>query len=243
MTALATVRLPSPRSAVTEAVTVWAASFAAILTAFAIVPAYAKLVATVTFLYFPLWAMARRNEDYADYGVTLRRLGADLRLFGLTCLVVGPLFVGLFVAFFQVLPLLPEEIASLLSPIRGRLHFQPRLPPRFGEWVIDQLFVVALPEEFFYRGFIQTRLRDAWPRGRVLWGARLGAAFWVTAILFALGHLAMFHVWRLGVFFPALLFGWMRERTGTVVGATLFHASANLFEMVLEASLLGGRSG
>lgn len=239
---MSALRLPWPRSAVSEAMAVWAASFLAILLAFLLVPAYAKLVATVTFLYFPLWAMGRRGEDYSDYGVTLRRIGADLRLFGLCCLVVGPLFVALFVGFFQVLPLLPDELASLLSPIRGKLQLSPRLPPRFGEWVIDQLFVVALPEEFFYRGFIQTRLRDAWPRGRVLFGARLGPAFWMTALLFALGHLAMFHVWRLGVFFPALLFAFMRERTGTVVGATLFHAAANLFEMVLEASLLGGRA-
>jgi len=48
--------------------------------------------------------------------------------------------------------------------------------------------------------------------------------------------LAIFQVWRLGVFFPALLFGWMRERTGTVAGSALFHAACNLFELFLEAS-------
>jgi membrane protease YdiL (CAAX protease family) len=102
--------------------------------------------------------------------------------------------------------------------------------------VVDNLFVVALPEEFFYRGYLQTRLRDAWPEGRLFLGARLGKAFWVTAALFALGHLAIFQVWRLGVFFPALLFGWMRERTGTVMGAALLHACCNLLVLVLEAS-------
>ena len=43
-------------------------------------------------------------------------------------------------------------------------------------------------------------------------------------------------VYRLGVFFPALLFGWMRERTGTVVGAAVLHACCNLLVLVLEAS-------
>src|SRR5713101_5207743 len=33
---------------------------------------------------------------------------------------------------------------------------------------------------------------------------------------------------RLAVFFPALLFGWLREKTGTVLGATLLHAAFNL---------------
>jgi len=228
-----------PRTAVQEALAVWAASFLTLLIAFATLPGYAKLVATVTFLYFPLWAMDRRGEDYADYGVTLRRVKSDLKMFAAFAGVVFPLFVLVFVAFFQLLPHLPPELRSLLTPVQGPVAFRPRLPDRFLEWVVDQLFVVALPEEFFYRGFIQTRLRDAWPQGKVLLGARLGPAFWLTAALFALGHLAVFEFWRLGVFFPALLFGWMRERSGTVIAPTLFHASANLLEKVLEASLLG----
>jgi len=228
-----------PRTAVEEALAVWAASFLTILAAFALVPGYAKLVATVTFLYFPLWAMDRRGEDYADYGVTLRRLKADVKLFALFAGVVLPLFVLLFVGFFHLLPHLPPAWRGWLTPVQGPVVLRPRLPDRFGEWVVDQLFVVALPEEFFYRGFLQTRLRDAWPQGKVLFGARLGPAFWLTAVLFALGHLAVFQFWRLGVLFPALLFGWMRERSGTVVSGTLFHAAANLFEKVLEASLLG----
>lgn len=227
-----------PRTAVQEVLAVWAASFLAILASFALVPGYAKLVATITFLYFPLFFMDRRGEDYADYGVTLSRWRQDLKLFAGFAAVVFPLFVLLFIGFFQALPLLPPSARALLTPVQGPLAFSLRLPDRFPEWVIDQLFVVALPEEFFYRGFVQTRLRDAWPRGKVLFGARLGPAFWLTAVLFAAGHLAVFQVWRLGVFFPALLFGWMRERGGTVVSATLFHASANLLEKVLEASLL-----
>jgi uncharacterized protein len=227
------------RPAVQEALLVWTAAFLTLLAAFLLVPAYAKLVATVTFLYFPLWAMDRRGEDYADYGVTLRRLKADVALFGKFAAVVFPLFTVVFVLFFLALPELPREWRAMLTPVQGPVHFRLRLPDRFPEWVVDQLFVVALPEEFFYRGFVQTRLRDAWPQGRVLFGARLGPAFWLTALLFALGHLAVFQFWRLGVFFPALLFGWMRERSGTVVAPTLFHASANLLEKVLEACFLG----
>ena len=70
-------------------------------------------------------------------------------------------------------------------------------------------------------------------------GARLGPAFFLTAALFALGHLAVFDVSRLAVFFPALLFGWLRERTGTVVGACLLHAGCNLYELTLRTSFFG----
>lgn len=226
-------------SAVREVLWVWALCFGALLLAYLTIRPYAKLVATAGFLYLPLWAMRRRGEDYVDYGVSLRRLGEDLKLCGVLLAIVAPLFVAGFVGFAELLQHLPEPVAQLLAPYTGSWSFRPRLPDRFGEWVVDQLFVVALPEEFFYRGYLQSRLRDAWPRGRVVLGARLGPAFWLTAVLFALGHLAVFEFWRLGVVFPALLFGWLRERTGTVIGAALFHAACNLGVMVLEASLYG----
>jgi CAAX protease family protein len=229
-------------TAVQEVLGLWGLGFLGIIVSFLLLggTGVPKLVATVGFLYLPLIPMRWRGEDYRDYGLSTRTWRQDVRLFLGMSLVVFPLFFGLFALWTEVLPLLPEQLARLIAPFRGPAHFTPRLPPRFGEWVVDQLFVVALPEEFFYRGYMQARLRDAWPQGRRVFGVRLGPAFWLTALLFALGHLAIFQVWRLSVFFPALLFGWMRERTGSVVGAALFHAAANLFVRCLEVSFFGG---
>ena len=229
-------------SAVQEVLVLWGVSFASIVIAFAIFGStlgIAKVVATVSFLYLPLLAMRKRGEDFPDFGITLRAWKQDLLLFAILFGIIAPLYVLAFWAFSEAVPHLPAEWGRIISPYVERPHFHFRLPDRFGEWVIDNLLVVALPEEFFYRGYIQSRLRDAWPEGRVIFGARLGRAFWVTAVLFALGHLAIFQFWRLAVVFPALLFGWMRERTGTVMGSALFHASANLLALVLEASFFG----
>jgi uncharacterized protein len=229
-------------SAVQEVLGLWALGFTGIVFAFLVAggTSVPKLVATVGFLYLPLIPMRWRDEDYRDYGLTTRAWREDLKLFLALTALVFPLFFAGFALFVKAVPLLPPALAHHLTPIVGEGHFQPRLPPRFGEWVVDQLFVVALPEEFFYRGYVQARLRDAWPGGRVFLGARLGRAFWVTALLFALGHLAIFQTWRLAVFFPALLFGWMRERTGTLLGCALFHAACNLYVRVLEVSFFGG---
>lgn len=232
---------PSRLSAVQEVLVLWAAGFLGIIISFVLFGgSIPKLVATVGFLYLPLIPMRWRDEDYRDYGLTLRAWRQDVRLFLTLSLIIGPLFFLGFYFWVELIPHLPPALARLLSPHLGAGHFSFRLPPRFSEWVIDQLFVVALPEEFFYRGYMQTRLRDAWPGGRLVLGARLGPAFWLTAVLFALGHLAIFQAWRLSVFFPALLFGWMRERSGTVVGSALFHASCNLFVHILEVSFFGG---
>lgn len=224
-------------SAVQEVFLLWGVAFAAIVVCHLTLPGgYAKVAATLCFLYLPLLAMKRRGEDYRDYGVTLRAWRSDLKLFVLLSALAAPLYLAGYVGFAELLKLIPAEWARVISPYGSDYAFHLRLPARFDEWVIDQLFVVALPEEFFYRGYLQTRLRDAWPGGRLFLGVRLGPAFWLTAILFAVGHLAIFQVWRLAVFFPALLFAWMRERTGTVMGSALFHAACNLFEQILAAS-------
>lgn len=227
-----------PRTAVAETLSLWAVCFAATVVSYLAWQPAGKFVATIGFLYLPLLSMDRRGEDYPDFGLSTRRLRADLLQFLAVSAVVFPLFVGGYWLFMtELVPRVPVELLRKVTPYSiGTPHFSFRLPDRFTEWLIDQLFVVALPEEFFYRGFIQTRLRDAWPHGRLFLGVRLGPAFWLTAVLFALGHLAVFEVWRLAVFFPALIFAWMRERSGSIVGAALFHASANMLIKVLDAS-------
>ena len=51
---------------------------------------------------------------------------------------------------------------------------------------------------------------------------------------FALGHLATVHSpARLAVFFPSLLFGWLRARTRGIGASCLFHAMCNVFSEVL----------
>ena len=159
-----------------EALTAWGIGFAVILAFTVLYPGLAKLAATASFLYLPLWFGRRRNEDSGDYGLTFSRWREDLKLFGLVALVLTPLFFLVFWCFARVIPHVPQHTAHYLTPLVGRPRFVPRLPPRFPAWVVDHLLVVALPEEFFYRGFIQTRLRAAWPEGKILWGARLGRA-------------------------------------------------------------------
>ena len=44
--------------------------------------------------------------------------------------------------------------------------------------------------------------------------------------------------WRLATFFPGLLFGWLRARTGGVAAPAVAHALSNLLVLFLEASLL-----
>ncbi len=107
-------------------------------------------------------------------------------------------------------------------------------PAEAANEVFGQLVIIALPEESFYRGYLQTRLDDVWsPRLRVF-GAEVGPGLVVGSVIFALGHVATIHApARLAVFFPSLVFGWLRARTGGIGASVVFHAACNVFSEAL----------
>ncbi len=108
-----------------------------------------------------------------------------------------------------------------------------------AEWALldaalGQLLVIALPEEAFFRGYLQTALARRWPPTLRVGGALVGKDVLVTSALFALGHFATEpHPARLAVFFPSLVFGWLRARTGGIGASVVFHAACNLFASLL----------
>jgi membrane protease YdiL (CAAX protease family) len=107
-------------------------------------------------------------------------------------------------------------------------------PESYSDEVLGQILVIALPEEAFYRGYLQTSLDRAWAGRRRLLGAEIGWALPVTSVLFAAGHfLTEPHPNRLAVFFPSLLFGWLRSRTGGVGASIALHAASNMFSATL----------
>jgi membrane protease YdiL (CAAX protease family) len=92
-----------------------------------------------------------------------------------------------------------------------------------------QLILVAFPEEYFFRGYLQGRLDERFtPRWRIL-GVQLGPGWILSSVAFALLHPILIPgVHRLLVFFPSLLFGWLKARTGSIGAAVLVHAFSNI---------------
>jgi len=135
---------------------------------------------------------------------------------------------------------LPPDEAGAWDPARGHLDLDRSL-----SWlpliILAQLLLIAFPEEFFYRGYLQTSLQRLFPRRfDVLW-IHTSVAIIMTSALFALGHFVIdLRVSRLAVFFPSLLFGFLRDRTGTITSCIVYHAACNLMvEAISPHYLLG----
>jgi len=115
-----------------------------------------------------------------------------------------------------------------------KMPFVLRAPKSPLDEIAGQLLVVALPEEAFFRGYLQTRLDALWPPRVRFLGAEIGVGLVVASAIFAVGHLLTTPVpARLAVFFPALLFGWLRARTKGIGAGVLFHALCNIFSATL----------
>jgi len=96
--------------------------------------------------------------------------------------------------------------------------------------ILYHLLYQAVPEELFFRGYLQKRLA-LWAQARGLTG--FGLPICLTALLFAVAHLIVSPSWmRVAVFFPGLVMGWLRERTGGLFAPTGFHWLANLVAVV-----------
>ncbi len=117
--------------------------------------------------------------------------------------------------------------------------------PRNLWWIplflVIHILAVALPEEYFFRGFVQKKLtphlgtvRVPWIRLEFSWAVVVGAA------LFALIHLATIpSPTRLSVFFAGILFGILYERTDSLTVPILLHATSNLLLSLCQGIWFG----
>ncbi len=185
-----------------------------------------SLVLTAVLLYLPLVPYSRGRLTFEDLGLGKKGFGASLALSA----GAGIVFFGAFVLLWWwagggALGLPP------LSPDWDRMG-----AAGWAQKLAAQFLAVAIPEEWFFRGYLQPRLARLWPAA---WGrglAKISLAAVLSAALFALAHAARYHSPApLNVFFPGLLFAWAREQKGHLAGPVLLHAAANALLFALAA--------
>jgi membrane protease YdiL (CAAX protease family) len=164
-----------------------------------------SLLAAGLFLYAPLPRYWRRGFPAWAHATDPGRSAA------LFALLAGAGAIAFFL--FVRLPLPPA-----ISLYHGTA-------PLTAAMAAHHLLLVALPEEVFFRGYLYDAFEEA-GREPVL----------PVSFLFAIGHFVIApSPFRLLTFFPALLLGWGRKRSGNVYVPTAVHFLYNLFP-----SLIGG---
>lgn len=168
------------------------------------------------FLYTPiilLWR-AKRPIDFLDHG--MKAHVRSVIVFIVTALIIFPPFF------------LAAHAWQIWGGQAGSFHFA-RYPSLY-KMILFQLIMVALPEEFYFRGYFQSTIDRLFPKSWHVLGVKLGWGWLITAAVFAIAHsIVTYRWWHFSIFFPALLFGYLRERTGSITAPVFFHAASNLF--------------
>ncbi len=174
---------------------------------------YLHTLVGAMFVALPMAVLLPRRESFDGYGLPQQSLLREvLWALGVALIVFPPFWIG-----FRI----------WWGWDRG---FDIVLPSGFWNAALANLVVVALPEELFYRGYLMGRL-DRLLEGNVAKRRKRAALIIIiTAVAFALGHwVVTFDPQRLAVFFPALVFGWMRYARRSIPAAIVFHALCNIY--------------
>jgi uncharacterized protein len=197
----------------------------------------------LAFLYIPSFVARYRGEDLVDYGFTTAPLGRGLRAAALAMLLIFPIFTIGYLGFHELAcssalsPLVPPGLCARYGGVTGLSA--PALDWGFLEFAAIQLVVVALPEELFFRGMLFSLLARRFPPRRATITGGVGWALILSSLAFAVVHLPREGDPRaLATFFPGLLFGWLRLRTGSLLAPTLVHAGSNILIRLLELMVM-----
>lgn len=122
-------------------------------------------------------------------------------------------------------------IALMAIPaiLGGVTHWQPKLPSFPAERILDNLILVAIPQEGLFRGFIQNTLCKTFKK--IKWGKI--TALLLTSILFTAVHI----FWSPNlevlafVFLASLLYGGVYLISGKIESAILCHFLLNFIHM------------
>ena len=110
-----------------------------------------------------------------------------------------------------------------------------------AEAVLGHLLLAAVPEEVFFRGYVQraldTKMGLRWRIGP----AEVGPGWLVASILFALVHIPVFGLSGLFRVFPGLVFGWLYAVRRSIAGPIVFHWASNVLILAIapKADLFG----
>ena len=189
----------------------------------ALVGEFLSAIIAVLFLYVPtivLWKSGRPLDFLdRDFKAYVRSL---LTFFVVAFIVFVPFF---FLAHFWM----------KLVFHAGEFHLVGI--PGGAQIMLFQLVMIALPEEFFFRGYFQATIDRVLEKKWNVLGVKLGWGWILTSLVFAFAHSVItVKWWHFSIFFPALLFGYLRERTGSITVSVLMHAACNFFAIWLTRS-------
>lgn len=241
-------------------------------------PLTLNLLGHLAFILVPvLWLLVTRR-DFAVHGLRLAHLRQEWQVtmsaylpialgaatLGFIAYKAWPgallkavIDIAVLVAVARTLNRLPDPKAGYLTIglsvlVLGGYSLWRTTLPGVGFMVmalVTYVLGVGFGEEILYRGYIQSRLNQAFGRPWHFYGVDWGRGVVLTAFLFGLTHTGVFALlfgqtpfanltwpWGFWTFFGSFVFSYVREKTGGIVAPALLHG----LPQAVAVALLGG---
>jgi len=156
-----------------------------------------------------------REEPFAEIGLSVGRIKQAFPILALTCLIAfSATFAGLWLLKLNGY----ETPLRVARPANGRVI----------AWLFYQFLYVAVAEEVFFRGYLQTNLI----RLIAIMKCSRRLQNWMSIVLcaacFAVAHIVVQgKIAAVLTFLPGLILGWLFVRTKSLLAPILFHGLAN----------------
>lgn len=177
----------------------------------------------VIFITFPVIVARKKNIELEEFGLKEDKIVADILIgIGIGLLIFPPFWIGSYIYWNKILGM--------------NISFHLTLPPNLLNIIVTNIFLVAFPEEFFYRGYIQKRISELL-KYKLKGYKVIIISVLISSTLFSIGHLVTIpNVARLAVFFPSIIFGLLRQWRKSIFSAIVFHSFCNVFMDTLQLS-------
>jgi membrane protease YdiL (CAAX protease family) len=147
----------------------------------------------------------------------------SISLLSVTCIIVLPL---LFIALLLLRHWPIIEPAFPMPPASGQL----------ANWIIFQFLYIAVFEEIFFRGYLQSNILKALgPQLTVTSDApaKPDLNHWIAIIIssvaFTTAHMIIHsNPMAILIFLPSVIFGWLFAKTNSLIAPILFHGISNI---------------
>ena len=173
-----------------------------------------------------------KGGQFPKVGFNSKQIGFILVTLCWTCLAIFPVvFIGLWLLRFW-------GFGLPLQPVLPQGH-------KWACWVFYQCMYVAVAEEVFFRGYVQSNILILTEAVGRRWCPLRSPGVWdwlsivLSAACFAVAHIIVQgQIISVLTFLPGVVLGWLFVRTKSLLAPILFHGLANTCYCVMAAVLV-----
>jgi len=162
----------------------------------------------------PSLVLIFQNKKFKDYGISIRGWKQSLKI----TLVASVIILTAYLIGYYV-----------YTTVICNKTFSPVIQENLMLSTINMILFVGLPEEYFFRGYLQSELNFAFGKKYSFLKVKFGPGLFIASLIFTLSHVFIRgDPSRFNTIFVSLILGWLREKSGTIVAPIGFHTLSNV---------------